>query len=105
MTFYTPHRSGHSAANHMFRAPKIDFAMINVSYPLVSDGILVWARTWAIGATAKRALNSWLRSRPDIDPTVVEHSVVTESKWSAPRTLEPIGERVEISDPLLASFR
>lgn len=90
----------------MIRPPKIAFAMINISYPLVTgDGILVWAKTWTIGTTAKRALNSWLHSHPDVDPTTVEHTIVTESKWDQPVRLEPIGERIEIDDPLLRSLR
>ncbi len=87
----------------MIRAPKIDFAMITITYPVIDgEGAKLNVTTWAIGTTAKKAFRSWLRSRPEVMEAA--YTIVTESHWGKVSRFEPLGERVEVSDTLLRSL-
>ncbi len=99
MNFY---RSVISACNKASRInpPKVEFAMINISYPVVcGDGMPVTVHTWWTGRSAKCALKEWLRLHPAIRPVDVDHAIVTEFKPVS--RFEAIGDRVEVDDPTL----
>ncbi len=99
---FTPRTELRKYKTSYLNPPKIEFAMIMITYPVVNgEGEKVSVTTWWTGDSAKAALRKWLARRSDIKRADVEVATVTE--WKKPSRFEPIGERVEIHDESLAA--